>query len=79
MRFSLSTVRNADRIYVIEGGQVVEEGSHEELIQDENGIYSGLIQRQLGKHLVKIERVSSRSQLLSSEPRSWMQPPDPDK
>ena len=27
-----STVRRADRIYVLEGGEVVEEGSHEELV-----------------------------------------------
>lgn len=44
----LSTVRNADRIYVIDAGKVVEQGSHDDLIQNEDGVYSGLVRRQLG-------------------------------
>ncbi|MDO8603970.1 MAG: ABC transporter ATP-binding protein [bacterium] len=35
----LSTVRKADRIFVLEKGKVVEEGSHEELMQIKNGNY----------------------------------------
>ena len=34
----LSTVKNADKIIVLENGKVVEEGNHESLIQ-ERGIY----------------------------------------
>jgi len=45
----LSTVRNADRIYVFESGKVVEEGCHDELIRNEVGVYSGLIRRQRGE------------------------------
>jgi len=41
----LSTVRNADRIYVIDGGQIVEQGPHEALIE-EGGLYSELYERQ---------------------------------
>jgi len=37
----LSTVRPADRIYVVEKGAIVEEGSHEELLR-ENGFYARL-------------------------------------
>ena len=37
----LSTVVNADRILVIEGGRIVEEGKHEELLQ-KNGVYGRL-------------------------------------
>ena len=37
----LSTVRNADRIYVLEGGTLAEAGRHEELL-DTGGIYAGL-------------------------------------
>ena len=38
----LSTVRGADKIAVISGGRIAEEGSHDELMQIENGIYQGL-------------------------------------
>jgi len=41
----LSTVRNADRIYVIDGGRVVEEGSHDELVA-RAGLYSRLARQQ---------------------------------
>lgn len=43
----LSTVRSADRIFVIREGQVVEEGSHDDLIDNPNGAYSALIKRQM--------------------------------
>ncbi len=34
-----STVRNADRILVLEKGKIVEEGTHEQLLTKRNGIY----------------------------------------
>ena len=43
----LSTVRRADIIFVIENGKVVERGNHEELLSIQNGVYSGLVRRQL--------------------------------
>lgn len=43
----LSTVRNADRIIVLEKGTVRESGTHEELMRDENGLYRNLQQLQL--------------------------------
>lgn len=42
----LSTIRKADKILVIDNGQIVEEGSHEALSED-NGIYSNLLKLQL--------------------------------
>ncbi|KAL5722395.1 ABC-type xenobiotic transporter [Ranunculus cassubicifolius] len=42
----LSTVRNADVIAVVQNRQVMETGSHDELIQDENGLYSSLVRLQ---------------------------------
>jgi ATP-binding cassette subfamily C protein len=37
----LSAVKQADRVYVFEDGQIIEEGMHEELLQS-NGLYSRL-------------------------------------
>jgi len=42
----LSTIRNADRIYVIEAGRVVEEGNFEELTAA-GGTFSRLVERQM--------------------------------
>jgi ATP-binding cassette subfamily B protein len=41
----LSTIKNADRILVLSGGRLVEEGRHEELIA-RNGLYAGLYRLQ---------------------------------
>lgn len=42
----LSTIRNADLILVLDGGKIVERGTHQELLARE-GYYAGLIQSQL--------------------------------
>jgi ATP-binding cassette subfamily B protein len=42
----VSTVRNADRIFVLEHGTIVEQGSHAELIGN-GGYYADLYQKQL--------------------------------
>ena len=41
----LSTVRNADRILVFDGGNIIEDGNHEDLME-ENGVYSKLYRTQ---------------------------------
>jgi ABC-type multidrug transport system fused ATPase/permease subunit len=41
----LSTVRNADRIYVIDGGRIVEQGDHATLLE-RGGLYRDLYERQ---------------------------------
>ena len=43
----LSTVRNADKIVVVNYGEIVEVGSHDELINKEGGIYASLYKTQL--------------------------------
>jgi len=45
----LSTIKNADRIAVINEGELVELGTHEELIQKENGQYKHLYEMQFKK------------------------------
>ncbi|RZS04229.1 hypothetical protein BHM03_00034534 [Ensete ventricosum] len=42
----LSTIKNADTISVVSRGELVEQGSHAELIKDPNGAYSQLIRLQ---------------------------------
>ncbi|CAN8311937.1 unnamed protein product [Cochlearia groenlandica] len=42
----LSTVRNADIIAVVQGGKIVESGSHNELISNPKGAYSSLLRIQ---------------------------------
>ena len=38
----LSTTRHADRIYMFESGQVIESGTHDELVANTNGKYYGI-------------------------------------
>jgi len=43
----LSTVRTADTIFVIKGGELVEQGTHEALLENPDGFYAALIKRQM--------------------------------
>ena len=43
----LSTIKNADIIYALKKGQVVEKGTHQELL-DKNGYYASLVKSQIG-------------------------------
>ena len=49
----LSTVRNADKIAVINEGQLVELGNHDELMSIENGQYKSLYEMQFKKQTIK--------------------------
>jgi ATP-binding cassette subfamily B protein len=44
----LSTIMHADRIYVLEKGQVVETGSHQQLLE-EKGLYYAMWRQQIGE------------------------------
>ena len=46
MTHRLSTIRNADEIIVMQKGEVVERGKHDELLEL-NGVYKGLTSGQL--------------------------------
>jgi len=45
----LATVRNADKILVLEEGMIVEQGTHSELLANENGLYKALTELQFTK------------------------------
>jgi ATP-binding cassette subfamily B protein len=51
----LSTIMHADRIYVLEKGNVIETGTHQELL-DEKGLYYAMWRQQIGERK-KLERV----------------------
>ncbi|CAI0472893.1 unnamed protein product [Linum tenue] len=60
----LSTIRNADMIAVVQGGKIVEIGSHEDLIADSNSAYASLVHLQeavsaSGKHSQELSRTRS--------------------
>jgi ATP-binding cassette subfamily B protein len=44
----LSTIMHADRIYVLEKGQIIETGSHAELLT-EKGLYFAMWRQQIGE------------------------------
>lgn len=50
----LSAVRDANRIFVMDRGQIVEEGSHDELLAIQDGIYAHLNQLQLGASAAQV-------------------------
>lgn len=53
----LNTVRDADAIAVIVGGEVAEVGRHEDLMKNENGVYQKLIQRTVSANTPRPEPV----------------------
>ncbi|WP_407525924.1 ABC transporter ATP-binding protein [Lacibacter sp. MH-610] len=53
----LSTIMHADRIYVLEGGEVVETGTHQQLL-DEKGLYYAMWRQQIGERRKMISAVS---------------------
>ena len=42
----LSTIKNADQICVLQHGKVVEQGTHDELLSNDEGVYYGLVHAQ---------------------------------
>ncbi|PIS04772.1 MAG: hypothetical protein COT81_04460, partial [Candidatus Buchananbacteria bacterium CG10_big_fil_rev_8_21_14_0_10_42_9] len=44
----LSTIMKMDRIVVLQEGQIIEQGSHQQLIRKKKGVYKALWERQVG-------------------------------
>ena len=73
----LSTIRNADKIIVMERGAVVDEGTHEELLE-RGGIYSDLyrLQFQDGKAVIDPQgamALAGQTQQVPNVEMSWLQ------
>ncbi len=52
----LATLRNADRLIVIENGQMVEQGTHEELMAKEDGHFATLVRLQAENNQLRSEQ-----------------------
>ncbi|KAG9230574.1 P-loop containing nucleoside triphosphate hydrolase protein [Amylocarpus encephaloides] len=62
----LSTIKKADRIVVLEKGKVVEEGTHDNLVHNQGGVYSRLVHAQqlyLGDHMEDNESESPKEDI----------------
>lgn len=62
----LSTIRNADIITVVQNGHVMETGSHDELIQRDDGLYTSLVRLQQTEKQKSPEESSSSHATSSS-------------
>lgn len=52
----LSTIRNADEIIVVNDGEIVEQGTHEQLLELEDGAYRALYNAQFKKQTGLVNR-----------------------
>eukprot|EP01018_Ginkgo_biloba_P016173 Gb_10216 [translate_table: standard] len=62
----LSTIRNADKIAVVQAGQVIEYGSHDQLIDKSNGSYAALVDLQQSIQKKEAKDETAASQVFSS-------------
>ncbi|MDP5140388.1 MAG: ATP-binding cassette domain-containing protein, partial [Spirosomaceae bacterium] len=49
----LATIRNVDKIYVLKDGEIIESGSHEELILNTEGNYANLVKLQFERNVAE--------------------------
>jgi ABC-type transport system involved in cytochrome bd biosynthesis fused ATPase/permease subunit len=61
----LSTIKNADIIYAIKEGKVIEKGTHKELLE-KKGYYAGLVKSQLGQDEIETKEQQEMSKKRSS-------------
>ena len=58
----LSTIMHADTIYVLEKGRIVEQGSHDELV-DKKGLYYAMWRQQIGERERKSQAIIEEEQI----------------
>lgn len=63
----LSTIRRADQILVLNHGQLVEQGQHEQLMAIEGGLYQRLVQLQDLSRMVEADEADAAVQALDTE------------
>jgi ABC-type transport system involved in cytochrome bd biosynthesis fused ATPase/permease subunit len=63
----LTTIQNADHIYVLDSGSVLEEGTHETLMAKEGGKYQSLVKRQQGEKTDEDDNIMNIEQALEEE------------
>jgi len=63
----LSTIQKMDRIIVIDNGRIIEQGSHEELLENENSLYKKLWELQAGGFLKSEDEETESEEALDTE------------
>ena len=63
----LSTIVHADQILVLVGGEIVERGSHEDLLKNKSGVYFTMWNQQLRDEPFKVPKRSTSPQRKSGE------------
>ena len=74
----LSTIRKADHIVVMAGGINMEQGTHEKLLERQDGLYSGLVNAQrldLSAEDEEADMTEATHELIEREPSSDIAPP----
>lgn len=79
----LSTIKKADKIVVMKAGAIVEEGSHDSLLEHSNGVYHGFVNSQqlmmLGDQASAIEEeLPDLDQTVSAIPKDGRAIDDPE-
>jgi len=63
----LSTIQKMDRIIVIDNGRIIEQGSHKDLLENENSLYKKLWELQAGGFLKLEDEETESEEVLSAE------------
>lgn len=71
----LSTISKADSIAVLSKGKLVEQGTHEDLLKNENGVYAGLVRAQgltLGKETQDDDSSEEQDEIVEEDVKAFL-------